>query len=54
MSPPFRSQAQRGKFYMPRKQGKISKKTLDEWEHATPKGKKLPKRVKKKKTKKRK
>jgi len=51
---PFKSESQRKKFYALYRQGKISKKTLDEWEHATPKGKKLPKRVKKKKTKKRK
>ena len=52
---PFKSQAQRRKFYAMYKRGEISKKTLDEWERATPKGKKLPKRVrKKKKTRKRK
>lgn len=44
---PFRSQAQRRKFYALYKQGKISKATLDEWENATGK-KKLPKRVGKK------
>jgi len=48
---PFKSKAQRRKFYMLYKQGKISKKTLDEWGSAT-KGKKLPNRVKKKRKKK--
>ena len=50
---PFRSRAQRRKFYQLYKQGKISKATLLEWERAT-KGKKLPERVKPKKKKTRK
>ena len=45
---PFRSQAQRRKFYELVKQGKMSQATLNEWEAATPK-KKLPERVRKKK-----
>lgn len=44
---PFKSEAQRRKFYAMASRGEISKETLKEWEHATPKGKKLPKRVKK-------
>jgi len=50
---PFKSKAQRRKFYQLYKQGKISKTTLLEWERAT-KGKKLPERVKPKKKKTRK
>lgn len=50
---PFKSKAQRRKFYQLYKQGKISKATLMEWERAS-KGKKLPERVRpKKKTKRR-
>lgn len=48
---PFKSQAQRRKFYMLAKQGKISKEKLKEWEDATGK-KKLPERARKKKKKK--
>ena len=44
---PFKSQAQRGKFYAMAERGEISPKVVSEWEHATPKGKKLPKHVKK-------
>lgn len=42
---PFKSEAQRRKFYELQKQGKMSKKTVDEWEKATPKGDKLPERM---------
>lgn len=42
---PFKSQAQRAKFYATPK----LRKYIPEFEAATPKGKKLPKRVKKKK-----
>ncbi len=44
---PFKSEAQRRKFYTLYEQGKISKKTLTEWEKATV-GKKLPERKKEK------
>ena len=50
---PFKSQAQRAKFHSLAKRGKISKATVKRWEKET-KGKKLPKRVKKKKKRKRK
>lgn len=43
----FKSKAQRRKFYAMEERGEISKKTLNEWEKETPKGKKLPERVKK-------
>ena len=43
---PFKSQAQRRKFYAMADDGEISKKTLNEWEDATPKNKKLPEKVK--------
>jgi hypothetical protein len=43
---PFKSQAQRRKFYAMEDRGEISKKTLNKWEDETPKGKKLPERVK--------
>ena len=46
---PFKSQAQRGKFYAMKSRGEISAKTVKEFEDATPKGKKLPYRVKKRK-----
>lgn len=42
---PFKSQAQRAKFYVLYEQGKISKAVLDEYEHATPKNVHLPERV---------
>ena len=42
---PFKSQAQRAKFYVLHKEGKISTKELNEWESATPKDKPLPKRI---------
>lgn len=40
---PFKSEAQRRKFAEMVKQGKITQKTFDEWNEATPK-KKLPER----------
>ena len=43
---PFKSQSQRRKFHAMADRGEISKKTVEEWEDATPKGKKLPERVK--------
>jgi hypothetical protein len=43
---PFKSQSQRRKFYAMASRGEISKSTVKEWEDATPKGKKLPERVK--------
>ena len=46
---PFASKAQRRKFHALHKEGKISSDTLAEFEKAS-KGKKLPARVKKKKT----
>lgn len=42
---PFRSQAQRKKFYSMASRGEISRDTVTHWESET-KGKKLPKRVK--------
>lgn len=45
---PFKSEAQRRKFYAMERRGEISKETLDKWVAETPKGKKLPKRLKKK------
>lgn len=46
---PFKSKAQRRKFYAMLKRGEISKSKVEEWERET-KGKRLPERVKKKKT----
>jgi len=43
---PFKSQAQRRKFYAMADKGEISDKTVEKWEDETPKGKKLPERVK--------
>jgi hypothetical protein len=48
---PFKSQAQRAKFYAMEERGEISPKVVKEWEKATPKNKPLPKRVKAKKCK---
>jgi hypothetical protein len=45
---PFRSEAQRGYFYANKKKLEAQGVNVDEWAKAT-KGKKLPKRVKKKK-----
>jgi len=47
---PFKSKAQRRKFYALKDKGKMSQATIDEWEKAT-KGKRLPERVKKKRRK---
>lgn len=47
---PYVSDAQRRKFHLLEKQGKISPKTVDEWDKAS-KGKKLPEKVKKSKKK---
>lgn len=47
---PFKSEAQRRKFYELAKQGKMSKKTVAEWEEATPKDSKLPERISEKKS----
>lgn len=44
---PFKSEAQRRKFHAMAGRGEISKKTVEHWEDATPKGKKLPEHVKK-------
>jgi hypothetical protein len=44
---PFKSEAQRRKFYAMAADGEISQATVDRWEDETPKGKKLPERVKK-------
>jgi hypothetical protein len=43
---PFKSQAQRAKFYQLEKEGKMSKETIAKWESETPK--KLPEKVAKK------
>jgi len=43
---PFKSEAQRRKFQALKKKGKVSQKTIDEWESKTPKN--IPERVKKK------
>jgi hypothetical protein len=48
---PFVSQAQRRRFYILYRQGKISKAKLEEWEAATKK--KLPERATRKKKRKR-
>jgi len=47
---PFKSQAQRAKFYSMAEKGEISHATVKEWEDATPKNKPLPKRLKPKKS----
>lgn len=41
---PYKSQAQRGKFHELEKEGKVSSKTVKEFDAAS-KGKKLPKKV---------
>lgn len=48
---PYKSEAQRKKFHVLEQQGKISKKTVSEFDQAS-KGLKLPERVKTKKGKK--
>jgi len=42
---PFKSQAQRRKFYALKSEGKMTQKTIDRWDDETPKG--IPKRLKK-------
>jgi hypothetical protein len=42
---PFKSEAQRRKFYAMENRGEISKTDLRKWESETPKGKKLPERI---------
>lgn len=44
---PFKSEAQRKKFHVLEAQGKMSKATVHEWEHATKNKKDLPEHVKK-------
>jgi hypothetical protein len=44
---PFKSKAQRRKFYAMADRGEISDETVERWEDETPKNKKLPERVKK-------
>lgn len=46
---PFRSEAQRRKFYELVKTGKMKQETLDQWEKDTPKDTKLPERLRPKK-----
>ena len=43
---PFRSESQRRKFWAMANRGEIKRSVAEEWERATPKGKKLPERVK--------
>ena len=43
---PFKSEAQRRKFYALKERGKMTQKKIDEWESKTPKN--IPERVKKK------
>lgn len=45
---PYKSNAQRGKFHILEKEGKISPKVVKEFDKAS-KGKKLPERIRKKK-----
>ena len=47
---PYKSNAQRKKFHVLEKEGKISHETVEEFDKAS-KGKKLPEKVKKKKVK---
>lgn len=42
---PFKSKAQRRKFYFLKSQGKMDQKTIDEWESSTPKS--LPEKIQK-------
>lgn len=46
---PYKSEAQRKMFHAMLKRGEISKATVEEWDKAS-KGKKLPKKVKRKKS----
>jgi len=41
---PFKSKAQRGKFYAMADRGEMARATVKKWEKHTPKGKKLPAR----------
>lgn len=45
---PFKSEAQRRKFYAMKARGQISSHTVKKWEAHTPKGKRLPERLHKK------
>jgi hypothetical protein len=45
---PFESQAQRAKFYILKKQGKMTQAEIDKWDAETPKN--IPKHGKKKKS----
>ena len=42
---PFKSKAQRRKFYAMMNRGEVSKQTVEKWERHTPKDKPLPERV---------
>jgi hypothetical protein len=44
---PFQSQSQRALFHAKAERGEMSQKTVDKWESETPKGKKLPIKVRK-------
>ena len=44
---PFKSKAQRRKFYAMKERGEMTQKKIDEWEEKTPKN--IPERKKKKK-----
>lgn len=44
---PFKSKAQRRKFYVMADRDEISDDTVERWEDETSKGKKLPERIKK-------
>ena len=46
---PFKSASQRRLFYAMANRGEISKATVKRWEKHTPKGKKLPEHVRRKK-----
>lgn len=43
---PFKSEAQRRFMYAAEKRGEVKRGTAKRWERETPKGRKLPKRVK--------
>jgi hypothetical protein len=44
---PFKSKAQRRKFYALKSEGKMDQETIDEWESETKNKKKLPERIEK-------
>jgi len=46
---PFKSEAQRRFMYAAEKRGDVKKGTAKRWQRHTPKGRKLPKRVKRRK-----